>query len=119
MKMISTSLNSLSLEPLLAKSIPSYAENMTRTVSISEAKANLSKLADDVATGEEVIVVRSGKAVMKLVSLSANEIASAQAKSVPRDLWVTAKYFEGFDWQAWDELDEEVQNIWRKFGHMD
>jgi prevent-host-death family protein len=119
MKKISENRESLSVEPLLAASVSSYAENMTRIVSISEAKANLSKLADDVVTGEEVIVMRSGKAVMKLVSLTPDEVASAQEKTAPRDLWVTAKYFKDFDWEAWDKLDEEVHNIWRKFGHMD
>lgn len=97
----------------------SYAQTMTRTVNISEVKANLSKIANDVAAGEEVIVVRSGEAVMKLVSLTPDEIAATEARKLPRDLWVTAKYFEDFDWDAWDKLDEEVHNIWRKFGHMD
>jgi hypothetical protein len=33
----------------------SYAQNMIRTVNISDAKANLSKLANDVAQGDEVL----------------------------------------------------------------
>jgi prevent-host-death family protein len=107
------------LELLSAATAPSYAEAMIRTVNISDAKANLSKLADDVALGEEVIVSRSGKPLMKLVALSADEKKASEARKLPRDLWVTAKHFEGFDWEEWDRLDEEVQNIWRKFGYMD
>jgi prevent-host-death family protein len=107
------------LELLSGATAPSYAEAMIRTVNISDAKANLSKLADDVALGEEVIVARSGKPLMKLVALSAAEKKASEARKLPRDLWVTAKYFEGFDWEEWDRLDEEVQDIWRKFGYMD
>ena len=107
------------VQVLSAARVPSYAERMTRTVNISEAKATLSKIANDVAAGEEVIVVRSGQAVMKLVSPTADEIASTRANKVPRDLWVTAKYFENFDWDAWDKLDDQVHKIWRRFGHMD
>jgi prevent-host-death family protein len=98
---------------------PSYAQTMTRTVNISEAKANLSKLAEEVSSGEEVIVSRSGEPLIKMVALTATEKKAAMAKKLPRDLWVTAKYFEGFDWEAWEQLDEEMNAIWRKFGYMD
>jgi prevent-host-death family protein len=97
----------------------SYAQIMTRTVNISDAKANLSKLANDVAQGDEVIVSRSGKPLMKLVALSEGEKKASEARKLPRDLWVTAKHFEGFDWEEWDRLDEEMHEIWRKFGYMD
>jgi prevent-host-death family protein len=97
----------------------SYAQTMTRTVNISDAKANLSKLANDVAQGDEVIVSRSGKPLMKLVALSEGEKKASEARKLPRDLWVTAKHFEGFDWEEWDRLDEEMHEIWRKFGYMD
>lgn len=97
----------------------SYAQGMARTVNISEAKANLSKLAEEVSSGEEVIVSRSGEPLIKMVALTAEEKKAAKAKKLPRDLWVTAKYFEGFDWEAWEQLDEEMNAIWRKFGYMD
>jgi prevent-host-death family protein len=104
---------------LSSSAAPSYAQAMGRTVKISEAKANLSKLAKEVAAGEEVFVSRSGTTVMKLVPLSEDEIAAAQSRKLPRDLWVTAKYFDDFDWNEWDRLDEQVHKIWRKFGHLE
>ena len=119
MNSISANSKTPPLTLLSAPNVQSYAEVMTRTVNISDAKANLSKLGDDVAQGEEVIVSRSGKPLMKLVALTPDEKQAAQARTLPRDLWVTAKYFEGFDWEAWDRLDEEMNEIWRKFGYMD
>jgi prevent-host-death family protein len=38
-----------------------------RTVSIREARQKLRSLLDDVATGEEIVLVRRGKAVARLV----------------------------------------------------
>lgn len=114
-----SNLKTLPLELLSAATASSYAEGMTRTVNISEAKANLSKLADEVSSGEEVIVSRSGEPLIKLVALTSEEKKAAQARKLPRDLWVTAKHFEGFDWEAWEQLDEEINAIWRKFGYMD
>ena len=119
MNSASAKIKTPSTELLSGPTAPSYAQGMTRTVNISDAKANLSRLADEVALGEEVIVSRSGKPLMKLVALSADEKKVSAARKLPRDLWVTAKYFQGFDWEEWDRLDEEVQDIWRKFGYMD
>jgi prevent-host-death family protein len=98
---------------------PSYAQTMTRTVNISEAKANLSKLADEVASGEEVIVSRAGKPVMKIVPLTPQEIEAFRPQRSNRLLGKYAEEFKDFDWEEWDRLDEEVHKIWRKFGYMD
>jgi prevent-host-death family protein len=107
------------VERLFAPFVPSYAERMIRTVNISEAKANLSKLAEEVSSGEEVIVYRRGEPVIKLIALTSEEKKVVQSRKLPRDLWVTAKHFEGFDWEAWEQLDEEMNAIWRKFGYID
>ena len=92
---------------------------MTRTVNISEAKANLSKLADEVASGDQVIISRAGKPMMKLVPLTPQEAASYQPKALNGLLGKYAEEFKDFDWEEWDRLDEEVRRIWRKFGYMD
>jgi len=97
----------------------SYAEAMIRTVNISNAKANLSKLANDVAQGDEVIVSRSGKPVMKLVPLTPQEAAAFKPKTLNGLLGKYAEEFKDFDWEEWDRLDDEVHKIWRKFGYMD
>lgn len=119
MNTASSNFKTLPVELLSATTAPSYAEGMIRTVKISDAKANLSKLAEEVSSGEEVIVSRSGEPLFKLVALTSEEKKTAQARKLPRDLWVTAKHFEGFDWEAWEQLDEEMNKIWRKFGYMD
>lgn len=40
-----------------------------RSINIHEAKTNLSRLAEECATGEEIIVAKAGKPKMKLVPL--------------------------------------------------
>ena len=107
------------LSLLSASNAQSYAEVMTRTVNISEAKANLSKLADEVASGDQVIISRAGKPMMKLVPLTPQEAASYQPKALNGLLGKYAEEFKDFDWEEWDRLDEEVRKIWRKFGYMD
>lgn len=97
----------------------SYAQDMARTVNISEAKANLSKLADEVASGEEVIVSRAGKPMMKLVPLTAQEVQFLRPQTAGGVLGKYAEEFKDFDWEKWDRLDEEVHKMWRKFGYMD
>lgn len=97
----------------------SYAEAMIRTVNISDAKANLSKLADEVASGDQVIISRAGKPMMKLVPLTPQEAASYQPKSINGVMGKYAEEFKDFDWEEWDRLDNEVHKIWRKFGYMD
>ena len=92
---------------------------MIRTVTISEAKANLSRLADDIAAGEKVVVSRAGKPVMKLVALSQEEIESADSKGYFRKLGKGAKYLENFSWEDWEESEREMEAIWRKFGYID
>ena len=39
---------------------------MTKSVGVHEAKAHLSRLIEDVAAGEEVVITRRGKAVASL-----------------------------------------------------
>ncbi len=40
-----------------------------RTVNIHEAKTHLSRLAEEVAAGEEIIVAKAGKPIIKLVPI--------------------------------------------------
>ena len=46
-----------------------------RTINIHEAKTHLSRLLEQVAEGEPVIIARAGKPVAKLVPLSAEDKA--------------------------------------------
>ena len=107
------------LELLSGATAPSYAESMTRTVNISDAKANLSKLADEVASGDQVIVSKAGQPVMKLVPLTPKEAAAYKPKTLNGLMGKYAEEFKDFDWEEWDRLDDEVRKIWSKFGDMD
>ena len=42
-----------------------------RTVNIHEAKTHLSRLVDEVHSGEEIIIAKAGKPLAKLVALTA------------------------------------------------
>ena len=42
---------------------------MTRTVNIYEAKTNLSRLVEQVAAGEEIVIAKAGKPVARLAPL--------------------------------------------------
>ena len=109
----------LPVELLSAGEAPSYAKAMTRTVKISEAKATLSKLADEVSSGEEVIVSRAGKPVMKLVAITAPELEAASPRIINRKLGYGRKYAPDFTWEQWEESEREMEKIWRKFGYID
>jgi prevent-host-death family protein len=45
-----------------------------RLINIHEAKTNLSRIAEDVAAGEEIIVAKAGKPKMKLVPIENKKI---------------------------------------------
>ena len=70
-----------------------------------EAKTHFSKLAELVESGEEVIIARSGKPVMKLVPID-----TPQAPIVPG---FGADIFA--DWQDfnWDALDKEFNQLFK------
>lgn len=119
MNTASSNLKTPTVELLSAASAPSYAERMIRTVNISDAKANLSKLAEEVSSGQEMIVSRSGKPMMKLVPLTDQEVEAFSSKTSNGLLGKYAEEFKDFDWAEWDLLDEEVHKIWRKLGYMD
>ncbi|MDN5837078.1 MAG: type II toxin-antitoxin system Phd/YefM family antitoxin [Nitrosospira sp.] len=42
-----------------------------RTINIHEAKTNLSRLVENVAAGEEIVIAKAGKAMARLVPLGA------------------------------------------------
>lgn len=44
-----------------------------RSINIHEAKTHLSRLAEDVAAGEEIIVAKAGKPKMKLVPIDSRK----------------------------------------------
>ena len=55
---------------------------MVMTVNMHEAKTNFSKLAKLVETGEQVLVARDGKVIMKLVPLEPGDLTEVRDFSV-------------------------------------
>lgn len=90
-----------------------YAQDMGRTVNIQEAKANLSRLALDVEAGEEIIIARGGKPVMKLVPLEQADHEVIAPIKMNRKLGLGAKYDPNFDWEGWEALDEDVLRLFK------
>jgi prevent-host-death family protein len=59
---------------------------MTRQVNLYEAKTNLSQLVEDAAKGEEIIIAKNGKPMVKLVVVTPPEVPKK------RELGQWAKY---------------------------
>jgi prevent-host-death family protein len=71
---------------------------MTKSVGVHEAKTHLSRLLDDVAAGEEVLITRRGEEVASLVPVHA---AGPRRLGVDRGRFVVP---EDFDEPLPDEL---------------
>ena len=78
---------------------------MAKQVNMHEAKTHFSKLAEAVEAGEEVIIARAGKPVMKLV-----KIEPTQRPIVPG---FAADIFEKWDDKTWLKLDREFNSLFK------
>jgi len=71
-----------------------------KQVNMHEAKTNLSRLVDDVANGEEVVIAKAGKPVAKLVAI-------APERKLRKPGGWEGKVWMADDFDDWtDELDE-------------
>ena len=75
---------------------------------ISEAKAQLSKLIEEVLDGKEVVIGKAGKPVAKLVPF--------ELDTSPRDL--SQGIWKGKVWMA-DDFDELPEELARAFGMVE
>jgi prevent-host-death family protein len=79
---------------------------MTTTVDVHEAAANLSRLLDQAAAGEEIVVVRSGRPIARLVALVPDRVARVRGRlrgkiTVADDFDVTPEWLmDAFDGSA-------------------
>jgi prevent-host-death family protein len=67
-----------------------------RQVNLYEAKTQLSKLVDDAAAGEEIVIAKNGKPMARLLPFD-----DARAKKVPRRLGQWADHNKHIDWDKW------------------
>jgi prevent-host-death family protein len=73
---------------------------MTKSVGVHEAKTHLSRLLDDVAAGEEILITRRGEPAARLVAVS---IGAPRAFGVDRGRFAIPEDFDA-------PLDDDVLN---------
>jgi hypothetical protein len=93
----------------------SYAQNMARSVDLSEAGKNFAALAEGALSGEEIVFSKDGVQVLKLVRLEESDNLAESPKKTYLPLGAWAHYDPDFDFDAWDALDEDV---WKLFKNM-
>ena len=81
---------------------------MTRQVNMHEAKTHFSKLAEAVEAGEEIVIARAGKPVMRLV-----KIEDVQQQIVPG---FAEDIFANWDDSTWRSLDREFNDLFIGIG---
>ena len=67
---------------------------MTRTVNISEAKAQLSRLVEEVQKGERVVIANAGRPVAVLTAFKTDPDPRPMGGWKDRDVWI-AEDFDG------------------------
>ena len=72
---------------------------MVKQVNMHEAKTNFSKLAQQVEAGEEVLIARDGKVIMKLSKFE-------EELSVPRDFSSLKGLTSTISDEEWDRMDQ-------------
>ena len=67
---------------------------MARRVSLYEAKTHLSRLVDEAANGETIVIAKAGKPMARLGPISGG-------RKLPRRLGQLARRARTVDWEAW------------------
>jgi len=88
-----------------------YLGSMSRQVNLYEAKTQLSRLVDEAAKGETIIIAKDGKPMAKL-----GPVGSGRAE--PRQLGQLAKSARDVDWiqwwRDWTAADREIERDFEK-----
>jgi prevent-host-death family protein len=84
---------------------------MSRQVNLYEAKTNLSRLVDEAARGEEIVIAKNGKAKARLVPIADSKPKTRVGGQWARFLtpeekkdWGSAEW-----WRRWKEADVEIE----------
>lgn len=84
---------------------------MGLSVNIHYAKTHLSELAGAVEAGEEIVICRRGKPVMKLVRIE--ESVPPLVPGFGKDLF--DEMFPGWTQADWDRADEDWNRMWEAY----
>ncbi len=76
-----------------------------RLINIHQAKTHLSRLVEDAANGEEIVIAKAGKPIARLMPLGAN------ARRVPKLGTLRDKIWVADDWDSPETNDA----IWSEF----
>lgn len=79
---------------------------MTMQVNMHEAKTHFSKLAEAVERGEEVIIAKSGKPLMRLVKI--------ETELPPIEAGFAKELFAGVTEENWLALDREMNSLFKE-----
>ena len=84
---------------------------MSKQVNLYQAKTHLSRLVEEAARGETIIIAKDGRAMAKLVSLNSG-------RKQPRQLGQLASQAKGVDWtrwwRDWKAADKEIEREFEK-----
>jgi prevent-host-death family protein len=87
--------------------LSAYLGIMSRQVNLYEAKTRLSRLVEEAANGDTIIIAKDGKPMAKL-----GPISDAGGRQ-PRKLGQLAKHAKGIDWvqwwRDWKAADKEIE----------
>jgi prevent-host-death family protein len=85
---------------------------MARQINLYEAKTNLSRLVDEAAKGEDIVIAKNGKALARLTAIA----TAATPEKRKFGQWahlLTPEELEDFGspswWQRWKEADAEIE----------
>jgi prevent-host-death family protein len=76
---------------------------------IHAAKTNLSKLIDAALRGEEVVIAKSGKPMVRLVAIEPPKPAIDRKK-----FFGALKGQFDFDWDEWKRMDLEIEKLFNE-----
>jgi prevent-host-death family protein len=78
---------------------------MAKQVNVHDAKTHFSKLIAQVEAGEEIVIARAGKPILKLVKIEPQlpQLVPGFAKDA----------FPGWDEDEWEALDKEFNSLFR------
>lgn len=84
-----------------------------KQVSLYEAKTHLSKLVEEAAAGEEIVIAKNGKPMASL-----RRLGEAQGRRQPRKLGQWAEQNKHIDWDKWDRdfkaADKEIERLFNE-----
>ena len=95
-----------------------HTASMPKLVNLYEAKTNLSKLVEEAAKGEDIVIAKNGKPMARLTAATAapKKRALGQWEHLvdPNDKRTDEEW-----WRDWKKLDAEIEGDFERSGNQD